>query len=102
MRGFARFGLLTVTLVLLFAASAAAQSYPDGGQPPPQVLGQQFFRGGPDVGGPGSGGPGLGAVDVLASTGFAVLLAVLLACVLILVGLALRAAHNRIGTRNEA
>jgi hypothetical protein len=102
MRGSTRFGLLSVILVLLATAPAGAQSYPDGGQLPPRVLGEQFFRGGPDAGGPGVGGGGLGAADGLASTGFAVLVALLIAGVLILAGLALRAAHDRIGTRNEA
>jgi hypothetical protein len=97
MRGLTRFGLLTVTLVQLSAVSAGAQSYPDGGQPPPQVLGQQFFRGGPELGA-SDGFAGTG----LAVTGFAVLLALLIAAALILAGLALRAAHHRIGTRNEA
>jgi hypothetical protein len=67
---------------VLRATSAWAQSYPGGGQTPPEVGGEQFFNGG------GSKIP---------RTGTDILLFLLIALILLVLGIALHVAYRRRG-----
>jgi len=74
-----RLTILTVTLssFALRATSAWAQPYPGGGQTPPEVGGEQFFRGGH-----------------IPRTGTDILLFLLIALILVVIGIALHVVYR--------
>jgi hypothetical protein len=68
-----------ITTMMIRATAAVAQSYPGGGETPPQVAGKRFFRGEEDT----------------ANTGLAILLLILLALLALLIGMILRSMSRR-------
>ena len=70
--------MATFSCLVLKATSVWAQSYPGGGQTPPEVGGERFFRGG----------------DKIPRTGTDILLFLLIALVLVVLGIALHAVYR--------
>jgi hypothetical protein len=68
-----------ITTVMIRATAAVAQAYPGGGEEPPKVRGEQFFRG----------------EEGTANTGLAILLLILLALLALLIGMILRSMSRR-------
>ena len=67
--------------LIMRATAAMAQAYPGGGEKPPKVKGEQFFRGG------GNQNP--------ADTGLNILILIILALIALLIGLILRSQKRR-------
>ena len=82
--GWIRRTLITATVVALAlmtrATVALASAYPGGGENPPKVKGEQFFRGG---------------TERPADTGLNILFLILLALIALLIGLILRSLKQR-------